>query len=129
MNKIVLVGRLTKDPELKTTSSDVNYTNITIAVPRRYKRGEVDFINCVAWRNTAEFIWKYFNKGSMIAVSGSLQVRTWEDDNANRHYVTEVVIDEAEFAGSKNDGQASAENSSGNEEFTPMVGEDEDLPF
>ena len=131
MNKFIGIGRLTKDPELKTTQSGVNYTNFTIAIPRTYNRDEADFINCVAWRQTAEFICKWFSKGSNIDVVGSLQVRSWEDQNQNRNYITEVEVKEAEFAGSKNDGQATTNTAQPtfNNEFYQLNEEGDDLPF
>ena len=101
MNKVILMGRLTRDPELKYTA--VNNTAVctfSLAVPRRVK-GEVDFISCQAWQKTAEFISKYFQKGSMIAVVGRIQTRTWEDNEGKKRYITEVIVDEAYFTGSK----------------------------
>ena len=101
MNKVVLVGRLTKDPEIKNTSSQVQFCNFTVAVDRRFKdqsgQRQADFINCVAWRQTASFISSYFHKGSKIGVVGSLQSRSFDDQNGQKRYVTEVVVDEAEF--------------------------------
>lgn len=104
MNKVILIGRLTKDPELRYTASNVANCMFTIAVDRRYKSENgptADFIPVVAWRQTAEFISKYFSKGSKIAVTGSIQTRNWDDTEGKRHYVTEVVIDDAEFVDSK----------------------------
>lgn len=101
MNKVILVGNITKDPELKTTANDIAVCSFTIAVNRRFTNAqgerEADFINCVAWRQTAEFIAKYFHKGKKIGVVGSLQTRSYEDKNGQKRYVTEVVVDEAEF--------------------------------
>ncbi|SEW21591.1 single-strand binding protein [Ruminococcaceae bacterium KH2T8] len=115
MNKVVLVGRLTKDPEIKNTSSQVQFCNFTVAVDRRFKdqsgQRQADFINCVAWRQTASFISSYFRKGSKIGIVGSLQSRSFDDNNGQRRYVTEVVVDEAEFvesSGASKQGQASA---------------------
>lgn len=105
MNKAILMGRLTKAPEMKTTQSGTAVTNFTVAVDRRFKNAagerEADFIPCVAWRQTAEFIARYFRKGQRIAVVGSIQTRNWDDQDGQRHYVTEVVVDEAYFAESK----------------------------
>ena len=107
LNKVVLMGRLTKDPELKYTPSNVAVTTFTVAVDRNYARqGEqrqTDFINVVAWRTTAEFVAKYFSKGQLMALSGSIQTRTWDDNEGKRHYVTEVVADEVYFAEGKRD--------------------------
>lgn len=105
MNKTILCGRLTKDAELKTTSSGINYCNFIIAVDRKFKDAngnrQADFIACVAWRTTADFISKYFKKGNKIAVVGSIQTRSYEDQSGNKHLVTEVIVDEAEFVESK----------------------------
>ena len=104
MNQVILMGRITKEPELKHTQQGVSACSFSIAVNRRFaKEGQqnADFINCIAWRNTAEFITKYFHKGSMIAVVGSIQTRTWEDANGKKQYATEVSVDEAYFTGSK----------------------------
>jgi len=104
LNKVTLMGRLTRDPELRSTATGTSVASFTIAVDRRFanRDGErqADFINCVAWRQTADFISKYFPKGRMIAVCGSIQTRTWDDQEGKKHYVTEVVVDEAYFAGS-----------------------------
>lgn len=101
MNKVILVGRLTKDPEVKNTASQVPFCNFTVAVDRRFKdnngQRQADFINCVAWRQTASFIGQYFKKGSRIGLVGSIQTRTYDDQAGQRRYVTEVVVEEAEF--------------------------------
>ena len=105
MNTVVLMGRLTKNPELRQTQSGTDVTQFTIAVNRRYKdaNGEypTDFINCVAWRQTAGFISKYFAKGAMIAVTGTLQTRKYTDKQGAERMATEVVVDNAEFTGEK----------------------------
>ena len=105
MNKWCGIGRLTKNAELKTTSSGINYCNFIIAVDRKFKDAngnrQADFIACVAWRTTADFISKYFKKGNKIAVVGSIQTRSYEDQSGNKHLVTEVIVDEAEFVESK----------------------------
>ena len=113
LNKVVLAGRITADPELRQTPNGVSVLSFTIAVNRRFssksnEQGEnqADFINVVAWRNTAEFISKYFRKGSAICVTGSIQTRTWQDQQGQRRYATEVVADEAMFVESRNDGAA-----------------------
>lgn len=106
MNKVQLVGRLTKDPEIKNTASQVNFCNFTVAVDRRFKdqngQRQADFINCVAWRQTADFIGKYFSKGSRIAICGTIQTRKFDDQNGVTRYVTEVIAEEAEFVESLN---------------------------
>lgn len=113
LNKVILMGRLTRDPELRTTPQGVSVCTFSIAVDRGYVRqGEerqADFINVVAWRSTAEFVSKYFIKGQMIAVVGRIQTRNYDDKDGKKVYVTEVVADEISFADSKRDnGQASA---------------------
>ena len=110
MNKWCGVGRLTKDPELKFTANQTKYCSLTIAADRRFKDKEgqkqTDFINCLAWRNTADFIVKYFKKGMKIAVVGSIQTRNYEDQSGQKHFITEVIIDEVEFVEkANNDGQ------------------------
>ena len=109
LNKVVLAGRMTADPELKQTPSGVSVLSFSIAINRGYvsknsEQGErqADFINVVAWRQTAEFISKYFRKGSAICVTGSIQTRTWNDNSGNKRYATEVVADEAMFVESRN---------------------------
>ncbi len=105
MNKAILVGNLTRDPEQRTTGSGIPVTSFTVAVQRRFKsqdgQQQADFISCVAWRSTAEFVAKYFVKGSKIGVIGTIQTRTYDDANGVRKYVTEVVADEVEFVTSK----------------------------
>lgn len=101
MNKVILIGRLTRDPEVRNTANQVSVCNFTLAVDRRFKdtngQRQADFVNCVAWRQTANFIGSYFHKGSKIAIVGSIQSRTYDDQQGQKHYVTEVVVDEAEF--------------------------------
>ena len=111
MNKVELVGRLTKDPEVKLTSNQTQFCNFTIAVDRRFKdangQRQADFINCVAWRQTAVFIQKYFHKGNRIGLVGSIQTRSYDDQSGQKKFITEVVVDEAEFVESS--GVASGE--------------------
>lgn len=142
LNKVILGGKLTADAELKSTNSGTSVTQFTIAVNRRGKDGEqsADFITCVAWKGTAEFITRYFRKGSSICVVGRIQTRSWKDQDGNNRYATEVVVDEAMFVDSKGEstfGQATpsmpqsvpqaspAYNSSNLEELA----DDEELPF
>lgn len=107
MNKVELMGRLTKDVEVKLTNNQTQFCNFTLAVDRRFKdangQRQADFINCVAWKQTAVFIQKYFRKGSQIAVCGSIQTRSYEKDG-QKQYVVEVIAEEAYFCG-----QASAQ--------------------
>lgn len=139
MNIVILKGRLTKDPEIKITTNDAKVCTFSIAVNRRFsKENEADFINCTAWRQTAEFIHKYFKKGQEICINGSLQVRKWEDKNGNTRYATDIIVDNAEFCGSKNDnsmtnGSLVADENKYeliNDDFlgNPLV-DDPDLPF
>ena len=104
-NKVILVGNMTADPELKKTPSGVSVASFSIAVNRRFTRqGEqpqTDFINIVAWRQTAEFIARYFTKGKPILICGQLQTRSWTDQNGQKRYTTEVVADEATFVENK----------------------------
>ena len=102
LNKVVLAGRLTSKPELKVTPSGINVCSFSIAIKRRGAE-ESDFINCQAWRKTAEFISQYFDKGSAICVTGSIQTRSWNDNNGNKRFATEVVVDEAMFVDSRSD--------------------------
>ena len=106
LNHITLLGRLTRDPELRRTQSGTAVASFTIAVDRDFapKDGgerETDFIDCVAWRSTGEFVSKYFQKGSVIAVSGRLQIRNWTDKDGNKRRTAEVNVENAYFAGSK----------------------------
>jgi single-strand DNA-binding protein len=108
LNKVILGGRLTADPELKSTQNGISVLAFSIAVSRKAgkdKPQETDFITCVAWRQTAEFINRYFKKGSSICVTGYLQVRKWEDQNGQKRSATDVVVDEALFVDSKNEAQ------------------------
>ncbi len=129
-NKAILGGRMTADPELKQTNSGVAVTTFSIAVNRR-KGGKADFINCTAWRQTAEFITKYFRKGSSICVTGAIQNRTWTDQNGQKRYATEIVVDEAAFVDGKNDGQQ-ADGFAPDpmpEEPLEVLANNDDLPF
>lgn len=111
MNKAILMGRLTRDPELKyTTTTNMAVCNFTLAVNRRFaKEGQqsADFINIVTWNKTAEFCSKWFKKGQQVAVIGSIQTRTWDDNEGKKHYATDVVADEAYFAEGKRDSDGS----------------------
>ena len=140
-NKVIIGGRLTGDPELKTTPNGVSVTSFTVAVNRRGKADEeskADFINVTAWRNTAEFITRYFKKASSICIVGSLQNRNWTDKDGTKRYATEVVADEAYFVDAKSESasqptftQPSAYVPSSYTEAAPRFEEvtDEELPF
>ncbi|HOP65614.1 MAG TPA: single-stranded DNA-binding protein [Bacilli bacterium] len=110
MNKVILIGRLTKDPELKTLASGVSNVAFSIAVQRNFTNQngekEVDFINCVAWRRQAENLAKYCSKGTQVAVEGRMQVRNYDAQDGTKRYVTEVICDNVTFLGSKNDKQS-----------------------
>ena len=139
MNNICLLGRLTVDPELKTTPNGVSVTSFNLAVDR-YTSGErkADFIPIVAWRATAEFITRYFRKGDMIAVNGTLTTRPYRDKEGNKRTVFEVVANNVYFAGSKNNTQSAAEGNKTESadsfsptfpDFTEITVNEEDLPF
>ena len=139
-NLVVLTGRLTADPELRYTPSNIPVTTFSIAVSRRYKAGEqaeADFINIVAWRQTAEFVTKYFQKGSMIGIEGSIQTRRYVDKETGKNRTAfEVVANNVQFVESKRDGAAapadaqSGFSNAGAAEFTDLSGgADDDLPF
>lgn len=106
LNRVIIMGRITHDLEVRQTPSGVSALTFSVAVDRNFKNqnGEydTDFITCVAWKHTAEFIGKYFAKGRMIALEGNLRTRTYEDKNGTKHYVTEVYVDAASFTGEKN---------------------------
>ncbi len=142
LNIVVIMGRLTADPELKTTNSGISVTSFSVAVDRNFAKDgnrETDFINVVAWRFTAEFICKYFRKGQMIAINGSLQQRSYTDKDGNKRTVYEVVADNANFCGSKaesgsgsapirNEPPASYSNADVGD-FEEISMGDDDLPF
>lgn len=117
MNKVILMGRLTRDVEMRQTPNGVSLARFSIAVDRRYSgkdgQRQADFINCVAWRQTGEFIARYFQKGSMIAVVGSIQSRSWDGQDGKKQYATEVVVDEAYFTGSKSESGTRANTGGG----------------
>lgn len=142
-NLVVLTGRLTSDPELKTTQSNVSVTSFCIAVQRRYKSGEepiTDFINIVAWRNTAEFVAKYFKKGNTIGIEGSIQTRKYTDKDGNNRVVFEVLASNVQFVESKRNTDINIANDSEdplkavsenlqNAGFEQTNMSDDDLPF
>lgn len=125
MNKVILMGRLTKDPEVKYTQQNVAVARYSIAVARRFQQKgqpEVDFINCIAFGKSAEFAQKYLNKGKQIAITGRIQVRTWENENGQKQWSTEVIVEEQYFADSK--AKETEENG-----FDTVDENDDDLPF
>ena len=131
LNKVILSGRLTGDPDFKNTPQGVSVSTFNIAVDRNFVRqGEerkADFINCVAWRNKAEFISKHFAKGQMIILVGELQTRSWDKPDGTKGYATEVIVSEAHFAGKKE--EAAATVAPDIMPDTIMNYSDEDLPF
>lgn len=132
MNKIFLIGRLTKDPDLRYTSINIAVVSFTLAVNRNFKNQsgetEADFINCLAFKNQAENLAKYQKKGSQIAVSGRLQVRDYQDKNGSTRYITEVVCDDIQYLDSKkNDTNTDFYNAT--EALNKLEIKDEDLPF
>ena len=141
LNKVIMGGRLTADPELKQTPSGVSVCTFSVAVNRRYKAGEesqADFINIVAWRQTAEFVTKYFSKGSMIGIEGSIQTRRYVDkDTGKNRTAFEVIANNVQFVESKRDGSAgstgdasvSFSNAGANEFVEIDNNSDDDLPF
>lgn len=139
INNVVLMGRLTADPELKTTPNGTSVTSFSVAVERSYapkgQERETDFINIVAWRHTAEFICRYFSKGSMIAIEGSIQTRKYQDKNGNNRVSVEVVANQVSFCGSKNEGANTRQQEPSNpldvdtdDDFEDLP-DDDDLPF
>ncbi len=149
MNKVILIGRLTKDPELRYTQSGTAVAGFTLAVDRRFSNQsgerEADFVNCVAWNKAAEFVSWYFHKGKQMALEGRLQVRSYDGNDGQKRWVTEVVAEQIEFVGSKHDSNSnrsssgtgntnsSAGSSSGNNPYAGLGQEvmfdDNDLPF
>lgn len=149
MNKIILIGRLTKDPELRYTQSGTAVAGFTLAVDRRFSNQsgerEADFVNCVAWQKAAEFVAQYFQKGKQMALEGRLQVRSYDGNDGQKRWVTEVVAEQIEFVGSKHDSNSNrssggtgntnsaAGSSSGNNPYAGLGQEvmfdDNDLPF
>ena len=147
LNKIVIMGRLAKDPELRRTQSGVSVTSFRIACDRDFKsqsgEKETDWIDVVAWRSTAEFVSKYFTKGRMAIVEGRLQTRDWTDKEGNKRVATEVVADNVYFGDSKRDGAPAGDSYAsaapvgggyaapvgGGDRFAEIDEEDDDLPF
>ena len=128
LNVAAITGRLTATPELRTTQSGISVTSFTVAVDRSYVRPneerQTDFINVVAWRQTAEFVAKYFKKGSMIAVQGSIQTRNYEDKQGSKRTAVEIVADNVHFCGDNNNSKNQAQPSAPSVEY-----DDDGLPF
>ena len=128
-NKVIIGGRLTSDIELKQTPNGISVVSFSIAVNRKGKDAQTDFIDVVAWRQTAEFIDKYFSKGSSICIVGNLQKREWTDKNGQKRYVTEVIAEEASFVDSKSDSASNVPASIPADANMQEVAVDDDLPF
>lgn len=122
LNHIDIMGRITRDPELRRTGTGTAVTSFTIACDRDFSKDETDFIECVAWKNTAEFVSKYFTKGSLAVVSGRLQIRKWTDKDGNKRSTAEVVADNVYFGKSK-------DSNSTAQDFAMLDGDDIGLPF
>lgn len=144
INMVALMGRLTYEPELRKTPSDVSVLRFQVACDRSYQRAgaerQADFIDCVAWRQTAEFISRYFHKGSMIAVEGTIQTSNYTDKNGNNRKQTEILANNVSFCGSKSESANAAPAggynepapsyaSADNSDFEEIVDDDDDLPF
>ena len=116
LNIVVLMGRLTADPELRTTQSGLSVCRFTLAVDRNYAKAgtekQTDFINCIAWDKKAEFVSRYFVKGQLVAVDGSIRTGSYTDNNGNKRYTTDVVVDNVNFTGDRRDGGGSRQGSS-----------------
>ncbi|MBR3869640.1 MAG: single-stranded DNA-binding protein [Clostridia bacterium] len=146
LNTVILMGRLTADPELRTTNTNLSVLSFSVAVDRSYQsqgqERQTDFINCVAWRQNADFISKYFRKGQMIAIEGSIQTRSYEDKSGNKRTAFEVIVNRASFCGSKSEtgaapadrypapavAPASFQNNAA-DDFSGVDAAEDDLPF
>ena len=136
INKVILMGRLTRDPEMRHTNSGTPVTTFSIAIDNGYGDNKrTDFVNCLAWNKTAEFVTKYFTKGKMIIVIGRITTRSWETQDGKRAYATEVIANEVNFGESKTSPQLNTPQTAAqppmqddDDDFTPLD-EDDDLPF
>lgn len=133
LNIAVIMGRLTAEPELRTTQNGISVCSFTVAVERNYSNGgerQTDFINCVAWRQTAEFISRYFHKGSMIAINGNIQQRQYTDKDGNKRAAFEILVDNANFCGSKSENGNNADvQRDDNGDFEDFNFDESDIPF
>lgn len=132
LNTISLMGRLTKDPELRRTNNGTAVTSFTLAVDRDFGENETDFIECVGWKNTAEFINKHFHKGKLAVVKGRLQIRSWTDKDGNKRKTAEVVVESIYFGDSKKEDIGSkfeATQQTPVQDFAVVDGDDDSLPF
>ena len=132
INKVILMGRLTRDPEMRHTNSGTPVTTFSIAIDNGYGDNKrTDFVNCLAWNKTAEFVTKYFTKGKMIIVIGRITTRSWETQDGKRAYATEVIANEVNFGETKSSQQTATQPpmQDDDDDFTPLDEEDDDLPF
>lgn len=140
INSVVIMGRLTYEPELKSTQSGVAVINFQVACDRNYQsqgqERQADFIDCQAWRKTAEFIDRYFHKGDMIAIEGRIETNNYTDKNGNKRKAVTVIVVNASFCGSKQDGKLNIDipdeaeqQSYNNDDFEEIIDDDDDLPF
>lgn len=133
INKVILMGRLTRDPEMRHTNSGTPVTTFSIAIDNGYGDNKrTDFVNCLAWNKTAEFVTKYFTKGKMIVIAdGRISTRSWETQDGKRAYATEVVAKEVSFGETKSSQQTATQQpmQDDDDDFTPLDEEDDDLPF
>ena len=137
INKVILMGRLTRDPEMRHTNSGTPVTTFSIAIDNGYGDNKrTDFVNCIAWNKTAEFVTKYFAKGKMIIVIGRITTRSWETQDGKRAYATEVIANEVGFGETKSLQQANVSQTAtqqpmqdDDDDFTPLDEDDDDLPF
>ena len=132
MNKVILMGRLTRDPEVRyTQNTNLTVVNFSIAVNRRFAKEndevKADFFNVIAWNKTGEFVGKYFKKGQQVIVSGRLQNRNWTDQQGVKHYATDIIAEEVDFAGSK--AENNTNNNTENADITDFASESDSLPF
>ena len=128
MNHISLMGRMARDPELRHTQSGIAVASFTLAVDRRYNREKkTDFIDCVAWRNTGEFVSKYFSKGQMCSLHGTLQIRDWTDKEGSKRRSTEVIVDNVYFCDDKRSGDS--DHTNGSDDFSELDDDGGELPF
>ena len=137
INKVILMGRLTRDPEMRHTNSGTPVTTFSIAIDNGYGDNKrTDFVNCIAWNKTAEFVSKHFTKGKMIIVIGRITTRSWETQDGKRAYATEVIANEVNFGETKSSPQLNTPQTAAqqpmqddDDDFTPLDEEDDDLPF
>lgn len=129
LNKIIIMGRLTKDVELRKTGNGTSVASFTIACERDFGEKETDFIEVVAWKNTADFVSKYFSKGRMAVVSGRLRIRSWNDKDGNKRKTAEIVAENVYFGDSKSENSAPSYSDAPQNDFAMLSGNDEGLPF